>query len=160
MHYQGFPRLLQKMDEVATSLNEEVVMQVGHTGFQSKNARSFVFTNDATEMEELVRRSRLVVCHGGVASIMLALRMGKPVIAVPRLRRYHEHHDDHQIEVVQALARQGRIVAIYDIEDLPATVDAQLKLNPTMDATSLTHICPSPLLVENLSAYLHSLANG
>jgi UDP-N-acetylglucosamine transferase subunit ALG13 len=160
MHYQGFPRLLGRMDEIAASLDEEVIMQAGHTRFHASHAQSFPFTSRKAEMEELVVRSRLVVCHGGVASIMLALHHGKPVIAVPRLQRFEEHHDDHQMEVVQALAKEGRIIAVYDIDELTEAVRSQLMPNAGMPEKPIQPIGPTPMLVDNLRGYFHSLGKG
>ena len=116
MHTQGFERLIKKMDEIAGNLNEEVVIQKGHTKYAPKNATYFDFALE-DEIKELCRKARVVVTHGAML-IIDALEQGTPVIAVPRLKRYGEHIDDHQLYLVQELEKEQKVVAVYDINKL------------------------------------------
>lgn len=118
MHTQGFDRLIKKMDEIAGKIDEEVIIQIGSTEYQPRNAKYFEFIEDFQEVQELNRKARVVVCHGGAGTIITALEQGTPVIAVPRLKRYGEHFNDHQFELVDALAEEGRIRAMYDVDEL------------------------------------------
>lgn len=116
-HYQGFERLLKKMDEIAGSMDEKVIMQIGHTNYKPINAEYFDF-NTYPEIQELNRKARVVVCHGGEGAIITALEQGASVISVPRLKRYGEHSNDHQLDIVNAMAEEGKIMAVYDIDGL------------------------------------------
>ena len=40
--------------------------------------------------------------------------MEKPLILVPRLRRYRENHNDHQLQLAQALEEIGRAVVVAE----------------------------------------------
>ncbi len=115
-HSQGLDRLIKKMDEIACKIDEEVVMQIGSTKYRPKNARYFDFIEDFERIKELNRKARVVVCHGGAGTIITALDEGKPVIAVPRLKEHGEHINDHQLELVDALSNNGKILAVYDID--------------------------------------------
>jgi len=127
MHSQGFDRLIKKMDEVSGKIDEEVIMQIGSTKYKPKNAKYFDF-KDSEEMKELYQNARLVVCHGGAGTILTSLEQGMPVIAVPRLKRFNESIDDHQLELVDALAEGGKIQAVYDMGKLETTLK-----NPPMN---------------------------
>lgn len=121
-HYEGFERLVKKMDEIAGSIAEEVVMQIGYTKYTPKNAECFDFIESYREIQELNRKARVVVSHGGAGAIITALEQGTPVIAVPRLKRYAEHTDDQQLDIVTAMAEEGKLIAAYDINELERAV--------------------------------------
>ena len=116
MHTAGFERLIEKMDEVAGTINEEVVMQIGHTKYTPQNAKYFQFTT-AEELKELCQKARVVVTHGAM-TIIDALEQGTPVVAVPRLEKYGEHINDHQLYFVQELERDGKVIAVYNVDKL------------------------------------------
>ncbi len=116
MHTAGFERLIRKMDEVASTINEEVVMQIGHTKYTPRNAEYFQFTT-AEELKELCQKARVVVTHGAM-TIIDALEQGTPVVVVPRLKRYKEVIDDHQLDFARELEKEGKVIAVYDVEEL------------------------------------------
>jgi UDP-N-acetylglucosamine transferase subunit ALG13 len=109
--------VIKEMDEIAGRIDEEVVMQIGETAYEPKNTRYFRFTSNE-EIDRLYEDARVVVCHAGVGSILSALGHSKPVIAVPRGKKYGEHVDDHQLEIARELEMEGEIMAVYDIEEL------------------------------------------
>ena len=131
MHQEGFDRLIKKMDEIAGNIDEEVIMQIGSTEYQPRNAKYFEFTEDFQRVQELNRKARVVVCHGGAGTIITALEQGTPVIAVPRLKRYGEHINDHQLELVDALVEEGKVMAVYDVEELEGALN-NLILNSSL----------------------------
>jgi UDP-N-acetylglucosamine transferase subunit ALG13 len=76
------------------------------------------------ELAERARAARVVVCHAGVGSIMLARRCGHRPVVVPR--RYHlgEAVDDHQLFLAKRLAQSGIVTLVEDVADLPAVLAA------------------------------------
>ncbi len=59
-----------------------------------------------------------VITHGGTGAIIGAVKAGKKVIAVPRLAKFGEHVDDHQIEIVTQFAAMGLIEPCMDLAKL------------------------------------------
>jgi beta-1,4-N-acetylglucosaminyltransferase len=116
MHPEGFERLIKKMDQIAGRLNEEVIMQVGGTKYTPQTAEHFDFTTEE-EIKELCQKARIVITHGAM-SIVDALEQGTPVVAVPRLQKYGEVINDHQLYLVQELEKAGKVTAVYDVEKL------------------------------------------
>ena len=60
----------------------------------------------------------LVITHGGTGAIIGAVKRGKKVVAVPRLAKYGEHVDDHQIQLVEAFSKMGIIEACLEVNDI------------------------------------------
>ncbi len=74
------------------------------------------------EVMERLRAADVAVCHGGSGAIADALDAGHIPVVVPRLRRFREHVNDHQLEIVDALAQAGRVIAVHDIAALEAAI--------------------------------------
>ena len=118
----GFERLVRKMDDIAGRIDEDVIIQIGETKYYPKHAKYFDFTTEE-EIKEFCRRARIVVIHGGVGMILDALQEGVPVIVVPRLKKYGEHIDDHQLYLARELEKQDKITVVYDVDELEVTLD-------------------------------------
>ncbi len=116
MHTKGFDRLVKKMDEIAGNIDEEVIIQTGGTSFKPQNAKWFDFTTEE-EIKGFCRKASVVVTHAAM-SILDAWEQGKPVVVVPRLKKYGEVIDDHQLDFAKELEKEGRVVAIYDVNML------------------------------------------
>lgn len=112
-----FLRLIEKMDEIAGKVDEKVIMQIGYTKYKPKNAEYFDFKS-YQEVKELCRKSKVVVCHGGIGSIITALETETPVITVPRKKKYGETPDDHDFELIEALLREGLVKVAYKMDEL------------------------------------------
>ena len=129
MHTKGFDRLVKKMDEIAGNIDEEVIIQTGGTSFKPQSAKWFDFTTEE-EIKELCRKASVVVTHAAM-SILDAWEQGKPVVVVPRLKKYGEAIDDHQLYLVRELENEGKVTAVYNVEKLEeALLRVDLK-NPT-----------------------------
>jgi UDP-N-acetylglucosamine transferase subunit ALG13 len=80
---------------------------------------------DFLSFEDLAERAaaaRVVVCHAGVGSIMLARRCGHRPVVVPRRHHLGEAVDDHQLALAERLARAGLVTLVEDVADLPGAV--------------------------------------
>lgn len=122
VHYKGFDRLVKKMDEIAGKINEKVIMQIGSTKYKPKNSQYFNFIESDDEILNLYSQARIVVSHAGAGSALTAIRLSKPTILVPRLKKYGEHIDDQQLELAEALSKEGKVIAVYDVEQLESSL--------------------------------------
>ena len=82
------------------------------------------------EFNRLIDQANLVITHGGVGSIISAITKGKKVIAVPRLKKYNEHVNDHQIEIIDSFNEKGFIIGIHSVEELGEALDKAINFNP------------------------------
>lgn len=76
------------------------------------------------EMIESMEAADVVVCHAGAGSILCALRAGQTPVVVPRLKRFQETVDDHQVEFSRALAAEGKVIVVEDLDRLGEAVAA------------------------------------
>ena len=116
---QPFIRLLEQIEN--SKIQEEIVVQAGHTKFESKKMKIFDFI-DYGEMEKLVEQADLIITHGGTGSIVGPLKKGKKVIACARLKKYGEHVDDHQEQIVNTFSEVGYILKLEENENLDSLV--------------------------------------
>jgi len=115
----SFHRLLEEVQRNIDNGNikEEVVAQKGYTKFESKN---MILYDELPldEIKKLTENADLIITHGGVGSIINSLEKNKKVIAVPRLKRYSEHVNDHQIEIIKSFHDSGYIIGLNGVEEL------------------------------------------
>ena len=81
-------------------------------------------------MSELYEKANLIVTHAGAGSILQGIQHQKKVIAVPRLTKYHEHVNDHQIELASKLEQLGCILMYKDGEDFLALYEKSKTFQP------------------------------
>ena len=148
-HTQGFPRLIRKMDEFAEKMPEEVIMQIGATDYHPQNARHFRSTSQE-EMDRLNREARLVVTHAGAGSILTGLKWGKPMVIVPRLAKYGEHFDDHQLQLADVLSQAGKVITVYEVEELEEAINRASQMMPSSTLKGSSLVSALRTLVEEL----------
>jgi beta-1,4-N-acetylglucosaminyltransferase len=122
-HNQGFNRLVQAMDELSVQLDEPIVIQRGSSTYEPQHAENFQFAT-GQHMAQLTSEARVVVSHAAAGAIIVALRQGKPLVVVPRLQRFGEVVDDHQLQLAAALADTSKAIAVR--EPSAATLQAAI----------------------------------
>ena len=132
-HEQGFDRLVMKMDELVENgvIREEVYIQAGYTEYKPRFCKYDALIDNRL-MEENVKNARIVITHAGPGSIMIPFTYNKIPIVVPRQYEFGEHVDDHQVWFTKKLEEQGKILAVYDINDLKNAIQNYDKLSAYM----------------------------
>jgi len=124
---QGFSRLLDAVDRLAGegAFGEDTILvQSGHTrDFRPRHCRHQPFV-PMDEFVALIHEATLVIAHAGAGTLFHAFGAGKIPVVMPRRRHYGEHVDDHQVELVRALAAERRVVPAYEADDLSGAVVA------------------------------------
>ncbi len=122
---QKFPldRLLKRVDELVESgvITQEVFAQIGHATYQPQH---YAYTDflSKEEFEKRVDECSLLITHSGVSTIMMGVRGRKPVVVFPRLAKYGEHVDDHQMEIAQSFSELNYVLLCNENDDLGETV--------------------------------------
>jgi UDP-N-acetylglucosamine transferase subunit ALG13 len=75
------------------------------------------------DMQGFLGCATAVVCHGGTGSVMLARTLGRMPIVVPRLKRYGENVDDHQVDFAVRLRGLGEAEMAESFEELRGLLD-------------------------------------
>lgn len=107
-----FNRLLKAVDEL--KINEEVFAQIGYSDYKPMNYKYKKFL-DRNEFTQIMKKSDIIITHGGTGAIMNALKQNKKVIAVPRLSKYGEHVDNHQLQIIEQFKDLDLIYACEDM---------------------------------------------
>ena len=115
----SFHRLLEEIDRLIEigKINDEVIVQAGYTKYKSQNMKIVDFVSN-DEIEKLEQQADCIITHGGVGSIIGSIEIGKKVIAVPRLKQYGEHVNDHQLDIIESFDKLGYIIGITDVPQL------------------------------------------
>ena len=127
----SFHRLLEEVQKLIDNkkIKEEVIVQKGYTKFESKDMKLFSEVSQ-DEFNKLIDQASIVITHGGVGSIITAINKKKKVIAVPRLRKYNEHVNDHQIEIIDSFNEKGYIIGIHSVEELGKALEKAKNFKP------------------------------
>lgn len=130
-HPEGFERLVKKLDEIAPEIDEQIILQAGFARNQPHSVSVFSF-KPYEEVLQLMREARVVLCHCG-ACVIDALLLGKPLIVVPRLKKYNEAINDHQAILAERLKKEGKVEVVYDMNDLKKFLMQSYQEKPLID---------------------------
>lgn len=134
-HEQPFDRLVQKIDELKRDgvIKEEVIIQTGFSTYEPEYCQWSKLI-PYQQMVKNVAEARIVITHGGPASFIMPLQIGKTPIVVPRQRRFNEHVNDHQVDFCRNVAqRMGTIILVEDIEALGQVITDYDRIVAGMD---------------------------
>ena len=121
---KSFERLLQAIDREIErgNIKEKVVVQAGYTKYESKNMEIMDLVSQ-DEFDKLMKSCSLLITHGGVGSILTGIKYGKPVIAAARLKKYKEHNNDHQKQIIKEFGDLGYILELRDFNKLGKMIE-------------------------------------
>ena len=126
-----FRRLLTDIDECINKgiIKDKVIVQAGYTKYDSKNMQIFDLL-DKDEFDKYIKECDLLITHGGVGSILTGLKNSKKVIAAPRLFKYNEHMNDHQLQIVSRFSEMGYILPYNESDKLAEVIQKSKKFKP------------------------------
>ena len=127
-----FTRLLEAIQKQIDNkkINEKVIVQAGCTSnFKSKDMEIFDLI-PMNEFDEKIKECDILITHGGVGSIITGLKNNKIVIAAPRLKKYNEHVNDHQLQIVENFAKEGYILYLENFDNLDKLLIEAKKFKP------------------------------
>ena len=131
VHEHGFDRLVMEVDRLAGEGKiEKVYIQTGFATFKPKYCEHSKAI-DFYKFEKMMDKADLIISHGGAGCIAGALERNKPTILVPRLKKFNEHNNDHQLELVFDLEKKGRVLAVYDIRNLDKMIQKARQFRPS-----------------------------
>lgn len=117
-----FNRLIRAMEEIAGELaGEEVVAQAFGVDFVVRNMKVVEFLTPE-EYKGIFSKSRLIISHAGMGTIISALRERKQIIIVPRIASLGEHRNEHQMATANKIAQLNYMPVVYNMDDLREVV--------------------------------------
>ena len=117
-------RLLKKIDELVEQevITGKVFAQVGHSKYLPKNYEWSRFFS-VEKYEDIIRKSKLIITYDGAGSISRALKYKKPIIIIPRLKRYAEIGYDNKFELAKELNERFDIPVVEEINDVEEALE-------------------------------------
>ena len=128
---ESFERLLKAIDKKINEgkIKDKVIVQAGYTKYKSDNMEIFDYTSP-DKLDELMKEADLLITHGGVGSILGALKYDKPVIAAARLAKYNEHNNNHQLEIISKFSELGYLLPLEDFDKLDEVIKESKNFKP------------------------------
>ncbi len=119
-----FNRLLEAIDCLIEKnvIKDDVFAQIGYSDYKPQHFSYEQFMN-RDDFAEKIGQCDIVITHGGTGAIIGSLKQGKKVIAVPRLAKYGEHVDDHQLQIIKEFEEMGIICSCHDMENLEDAIN-------------------------------------
>lgn len=115
-----FTRLFNIIDEICEENildGSQIVAQVGFDDYKSRNFKSFDMVSDE-EFKKIIDESDLIITHAGTGTVTSCLKKGKKVIIFPRIEKYDEHYDNHQLELCELFTRNNYVLCAKNKEEL------------------------------------------
>lgn len=127
---KSFERLLLKIDKEISlgNIKDKVIVQSGFTKFSSKNME-VIDLMPMDEFKKNIQTCDILITHGGVGTILDGLKLGKKIIAFPRLSKYKEHANDHQVQIIDEFYNCGYILT-GEVDDLVSLIKDSKKFKP------------------------------
>ncbi|MBS3052179.1 MAG: beta-1,4-galactosyltransferase [Candidatus Aenigmarchaeota archaeon] len=127
-HEQQFDRLIKKVDEISAKNKHEFIVQLGYSNYKPKNIKKTYKFIPYDETLNIIKNSDIIITHCGIGTVLSCIRYKKPIIVVPRQRRFNEHTNDHQMQLAKVLENDKKAICIYDINYLERAIKSVKKL--------------------------------
>ena len=152
---EPFDRLIKAIDEIAVELPEKIIVaQVFNSKYKVKNIKTVEFISPL-EYNNYIDQSELIIAHAGMGTILSVLQLEKPLLIFPRLSKYKETRNDHQVATSEWFEKHNYLYVAYHEEQLRIKVLEILKnksgsLHQINDSASRE-------LIDSIKQYINSI---
>lgn len=117
-HEQPFDRLLKCIDKMVENgdIKEKIICQKGYTDYEPKNYKAEKLI-PYEQMQKNIEKARIVITHGGPASFIAPLSIGKIPVVVPRKKDFNEHVNDHQLEFSREVEKRMKNIIVAETDE-------------------------------------------
>lgn len=147
-----FKRPLLEIDKLCAdgTITEEVIVQNGYTTIDSKylTLKPFLPIN---ELIELYKQARIIISQAGTGSLIKGIKLNKKIIAIPRLAKYGEVVDDHQLEILEEFTKLNYILPWREDVSLKECLVAIESFHPEK------YVSQKETIINYLTEYIDSL---
>jgi UDP-N-acetylglucosamine transferase subunit ALG13 len=129
---------------------EEIFAQIGDSNYKPVHFKA-IKRMEAELFDRFIRNSTAVISHSGMGTIESALRYEKPMLVVPRLKKFGEVVNDHQLAIAKRFETSGYLLAAYDEKDV------QIKITELKTFIPQKRVSTSEALIHRISNFLSSI---
>lgn len=116
-----FVRMAKAVDELAASLEEEVIVQTGYTDYPYQHVTKVFPFCTKDEMQEYISQASILILQGGWGAISEAMEKSKRIVVIPRKDKTEHIHD--QFQLIRKLDSIGCVIGVFDERLLPNAVE-------------------------------------
>lgn len=122
---EPFDRLVKAVDLWSTdrSCGDRVFAQITARGEYRPTSFEWVTTLDPAGYMQRCQEATLIVSHAGIGSIISALRLGKPIVIMPRRAHLGEQRNDHQWATAKRFGDRPGIYTALKEDDVMRILD-------------------------------------
>ncbi|MFC1633193.1 glycosyltransferase [Planctomycetota bacterium] len=149
-----FDRLVKAVDQALGNgqLNGEICAQIGDSSYRPLNFQA-VSSMEKHLFDERMHEASAIISHAGMGTISMALEKDKPLLVMPRLKKYGEVVNDHQVAIARKFEELGHLLVAYEPEELPEKIK-RLKTFELVKRTAAPEA-----VADRIAGFLHELAN-
>lgn len=149
---QKFPfyRLINAVEQLVKDnffTKDEVLIQSGFLMEENK-ILNVINSLPVDNFNQILINAEIIITHGGVNSILSCMKSEKKFILVPRLKKFSEHIDNHQLEISEVMEKKFNVLVAKDIDDLP------FMIQKVKEHVYKPWIDNNVMLLESISDYL------
>jgi UDP-N-acetylglucosamine transferase subunit ALG13 len=116
-----FDRLVEAIDNIAAEyIGVKFIVQALKSNYKAKNIEVVSFLS-SVDFANAFNNAELIISHAGMGTIISALEKKKPIIVMPRLFRFNEHRNDHQLGTARQMDLGGYVYVAYHEGELMTT---------------------------------------
>ncbi len=126
-----FDRLVQAVDEMVAQklITETVIAQIGDGKYEPRHM-AFERYLAKPDFDRRLAEATMLIAHAGAGTIALALQLHKPLLVVPRLGKFREHVNDHQVVTARKYGELGHVLVASEVSEIPAQLAALKHFQP------------------------------
>ena len=127
-----FDRMIRTVDELVHKgfIEEEVFAQIGFSKYIPRYLK-YEKVMDKEAFDQCLQTVSALIGHAGMGTITLALEHNKPLLVMPRMKKYKEHVNDHQVATAREFERMGHLLVAYDTDELSSKIRELKTFTPT-----------------------------
>lgn len=113
-----FDRLIRAVDEaMEKGFTEEIFAQIGDSSYEPRNFQA-VASMDKHKFDDCFHGASGIIGHAGMGTICMALEQSKPLLVLPRRKKFGEVVNDHQVAIARKFEELGHVLVAYEAEEL------------------------------------------
>ncbi len=119
-----FDRLVKAIDNAVAEgiIKQPVFGQIGKTCLKPKYME-YAETLTKSSFDEKVFAAEYLISHAGMGTITMALDNEKPLLVMPRSKKYGEVVNDHQVAIARKFEEFGHILVAYTQDELSEKIE-------------------------------------
>ena len=150
-----FDRLVKAVDKAAgtNGFDEQIFAQIGESSYCPENFEAIPALEKAV-FDRHFNEADVIISHAGMGTITMALDHRKPLLVMPRLRKYGEVVNDHQLAIAKKFEQLGYLLVAYSAEEVPIKMKQLKSFVPQQRQP-----CPD-IVAARISTFLNELSQA